>query len=145
LNVSRTREWIGFAAAIALGPGFLFIGDRIPGLIFGAAAGAYILVCLIVVPLLTIAAGRLKFFVWQAATISLALSVIVDNVRINAMHGSEILSATYVFWAFGSLLSSPVPIYFILKPLDSRHRYMACVFIGTIALLLWLGVRHVTN
>jgi hypothetical protein len=139
------REWTSLVAAIAIGPAFLLLGRHIPGLIFGAAASANILLCAIVVPLLTAAAGRFKFLAWQVAIISIALAVVGDNLRLNAIHRNEIPSVAYVFWAGGTLLSSPLPIYFLLKPLAPRQRYIVCIFIGAIALALWFGLKRITG
>jgi hypothetical protein len=141
----RLQEWLGVVAAIAIGPAFVLIGNRVPGLIFGAAAGAYFLLCAIIVPLLTLAAGRLKFLAWQLAIVSVVLAVIGDNLRLNAIHRTEIPSTAFVFWASGTLLSSPVPIYFVLKPLPLRQRYLGGIIIVAIALGLWFGIKRVTG
>jgi hypothetical protein len=141
----RLCEWLSLAAAIAIGPAFLLIGYQIPGLIYGAAAGAYILLCAIIVPLLTLAAGRLKFLVWQLAIVSTMSAVIGDDLRLNAVYRSELSSLAYVFWASGTLLSSPLPIYFLLKPLAMRQRYIASIVIGAIALALWFGIKRITG
>jgi hypothetical protein len=140
----RLREWITLVAAIAIGPAFLLIGYQSPGLVF-QAAGAYILVCAIVVPLLTLAAGPLKVPAWQLAIISITLAVIGDNLRMNAIHRSEIPSTAYVFWASGTLLSSPLPIYFVLRPLALRQRCVVGIIIGTISLALLLGIKRITG
>jgi hypothetical protein len=139
------REWICLITAIAIGPAFLIIGNYIPGFIYRAAAGAAILLCVIVVPLLTLAAGRLKFLVWQLAIISIALAVIGDNLRLHAIFRSEILPVTYVFWAGGTLLSSPLPIYFLLKPLALRQRCIVGIVIASITLALWFGLKRITG
>ena len=141
----RLREWITLSAAIAIGPASLLIGYQIPGLVFGAAAGASIFVCAIVVPLLTLAAGRLKFLAWQLAIISTVLAAIGDNLRLNAIHRSEVPSVAYVFWAGGTLLSSPLPIYFLLKPLVPRQRYVVGIIVGAVAYVLWFGLKRITG
>lgn len=141
----RLREWIVLVAAVAIGPAFLLIGYQIPGLVFGAAAAADVLLCAIVVPLLTLAAGRLKFLVWQLAIISIVLAVIGDNLRVNAINRSQIPSVAYVFWAGGTLLSSPLPIYFLLKPLALRQRFIVGIIVGAIALALWIGIKRITG
>lgn len=141
----RLREWISLVAALAIGPAFLLIGYQIPGLIFGAAAGANIVLCAFVVPSLTLAAGRFKFLVWQVAVISIVLAVIGDNLRLNAIHRSQIPSLAYVFWAGGTLLSSPLPIYLLLRPLAPRQRYIVGITIGAAALALWFGLKRITG
>jgi hypothetical protein len=139
------REWISCVAAIVIGPAFLLVGYHVPNLLFGAAAGADILVCAIVVPLLALAAGRLKFLAWQLAIISMVLAVIGDNLRLNAIHRSQIPSVAYVFWAGGTLLSSPLPIYLLLKPLALRQRYIVGIIIGVVAVALWFGLKRITG
>lgn len=131
--------------AIALGPLFLRAGYAIPGVVFGAAGGAYILCCLFVVPLLILGAGRLKFVIWQLATLSLSVAVIADNLRLNAIRRSDIGSVFYVFWALGTLLSSPLPIYFLLRPMPVRQRYIAGIAIAAAAVALWLGLKRITR
>ena len=91
------RDWMSVVAAIAIGPVFLSIGYATPGLIFGAAAAAYFLGCAIVVPLLTLVAGRLKFLTWQLAIVSCTFTVIGDNLRLGSMHRSEILRVPMYF------------------------------------------------
>ena len=139
------RDWMSVVAAIAIGPVFLSIGYATPGLIFGAAAAAYFLGCAIVVPLLTLVAGRLKFSTWQLAIVSFTFTVIGDNLRLGSMHRSEILRVAYVFWALGTLLSSPLPIYFLLRPLTWRRRYVFGIAIAAVALALWLGIKRITG
>ncbi|MFI5114193.1 MAG: hypothetical protein ACHP7J_03535 [Terriglobales bacterium] len=144
----RLREWIVLIAAVAIGPADLLIGYQIPGLIFWAAAAASILLWAIIVPLLTLAAGRLKFLVWQLAITSIVLAVIGDNLRLNglnAIYRREIPSVAYVFWAGGTLVSSPLPIYFLLKPLALRQRIIVGIIIGAIALALWIGIKRITG
>jgi hypothetical protein len=142
---SHLRERASLVAAVAAGPVFLGIGYQLPGLMFRAAAGAFVLFGVIVVPLLTLAAGRLKFLAWQVAVVSNSLTVIADNLRVHAVYRREILSMAYVFWAGGTLLSSPLPIYFLLKLSSPRRRYLVGIMVGIIAAVLWLGIKRVTG
>lgn len=131
----RVRELLSIAGAIAIGPLALTFGYS-QGFMFGVAAVFYFFVCATLVPLLTYAAGRLKFFVWQLAVVSLTLSVIGDNLRLNSIHGREVISVTYGFWVFGTLLSAPLPVYFILEPLSRRRRYI----IGSVIIIIAIGL-----
>jgi hypothetical protein len=112
---------------------------------FGAAAIAYFVLCALGVPLLVVAAGRLKFFAWQIAIVSLTSAVVVDNIRQNAIHRSEIPSVAFGSWALGTLFSSPLPLYFILRPLTPRQKYIVGLFIGGLCLALWLGLEKITR
>jgi hypothetical protein len=140
----QTRDWISLVAALAIGPVSL-IGYEIPGLIFGAAAAFYFLYCAIVVPLVTFIAGRLKFLTWQLAIISLTLTVVGDNLRLGPMPSSEIARVAFVLWTSGTLLSSPVPIYFLLRPLTWRQRCVSGVVIAAVSFALWLGLKRNTG
>jgi hypothetical protein len=140
----QSRDWISLIAAIAVGPVFLKIGYK-TGLVFDAAAFAYFLCCMFVVPILTLCAGRLKFLTWQIAILSLAFTVVEDNLRLNAIYPSEIAGIAFLFWALGTLLSSPVPIYFLLRPLAPRQRYAFGVVLAVAALALWFGIKRITG
>jgi hypothetical protein len=135
-----TRDWISLCAAILIGPVLLGVGSAVPGLIYGAAAMYYFLCCAIIVPLLVVLADRLKAWAWQIAIGSLTLTVISDGIP-----RSQIASVTFVFWALGTLLSSPVPIYFLLRPSTPRQRYVYGIAIATTAIALWLGLKGITR
>jgi hypothetical protein len=136
----RLREWLSVLAAIAIGPVFLVLGYS-ANLMFGLAAAAYFWVCAVVVPLLTYAAGRLKFVVWQLAVVDLALSTVADDLRVGMrMHAREVFSVSYTFWVLGTFLSSPLPIYFLLRPLPRRRSYVVGCLILVVALALYLGL-----
>ena len=139
------RQWICLIVAIAIGPVFLLTGYHIPGLMYGAAAAAVIGVWVIVVPWLTIAAGDFKLLVWQISILSITCAIIGDNLRLNAIHRKELVGAAYVFWACGTLLSSPLPIYFLLRPLETRRRFIVGGIIVIVALTLGLGIKKITR
>jgi hypothetical protein len=136
------REWAGLIAAVALGPVFITLGYR-AHLIFGASVGGWILLCALVVPIVSFFAERFKFLAWQVSIISIALSVIGDNIRHGA-NGNESAPA-FVLWAGGTLLSSPLPIYFVLKTLAVRQRYLVGGLIALAALFLWFGIKRITG
>jgi hypothetical protein len=134
----RSREWLSLAGALALGPLFIVVGYSL-GLVFAPASYYFFACCLLIVPLLTIAAGRYKFLAWQLAVLSLALAVAGDNLRLHAIHYIEVPGLVYGFWAIGVLLSSPVPVYFLLRALKGRRRYVAGILVVVVAVALWLG------
>jgi hypothetical protein len=140
----RLREWVSVAAAGAIGPVFVIVGNS-AGLVFRAGAVAFILICVFIVPVLTLAADRLKFLAWQLAIVSIVLAVVGDNIRLNAIHRSQIPTVAFVFWAGGTLLSSPLPIYLLLKPLSSRRRNIVAIMIMAVAIVLCLGLRRITG
>jgi len=145
LKKCHWREWTGLVLAIAVGPVWLEAANAIPGLIFRAAAGFYILVCLLAVPLIVLLARRLKFIVWQISIVSLAGVIILDDLRSHAVFHSEIPGMLFVFWTIGTLFSSPLPIYFFLKPMNWRARAIWGVWIVTAGIVIWLGMRRITG
>jgi hypothetical protein len=143
INV-QSRDLISLVAALAIGP-LSLVGYAIPGLIFGAAAAFYFLYCAVVPPLVILIADRLKFLVWQLAIASLTLTVVGDNLRQGRMPGNDVARIMFVFWTSGTLLSSPVPIYFLLRPLTWRQRGFSGAAIAVIALALWLGLKRIAG
>lgn len=143
-TVNRLREWTSVAAAAAIGPVFVIAGYS-AGLAFGAGAVGLVLLCVFIVPVLTFAADRLKFLAWQLAIVSIVLAVVGDNLRLNAIHRGEIPSVAFGFWAGGTLLSSPLPIYFLLKPLSSRQRYIVGIMIIAVIVALSLSLKRITG
>jgi hypothetical protein len=124
---------------------FVLIGYSIPGFVFGAAAAGYIICCAIVVPLLVLLSGRLKFWAWQFAIASLTLAVLADNVRLKSLHQSQIGAVAYTFWAIGTLLSSPLPVYFLLRSMAPQRRYVLGIVIVVIIVGLWIGIKRITG
>jgi hypothetical protein len=135
----RVREALSVLGALAIGPLVLAFGYS-QRFMFGVAALYYFLVCAAIVPLLTFAGGRLKFVVWQLAVLDLALSVVGDDLRGGMrMHARELLGVVYGFWFMGTLLSSPLPVYFILVRLPRRRLFVGILAIGVITAALFLG------
>jgi len=49
-----------------------------------------------------------------------------------------------MFWAFGTVISSPLPILFILRPLSTRERFIygaviVAILGGIIAFTAWIN------
>jgi len=140
----RALLWISFAAEAALGPAFLVAGYAM-GLVFGVGGFFYIVCCAVVVPLFIFCAGRLKLIAWQVGIASLVLSVIGDNIWNHAIFRGEIPRVAFLFWALGTLSSSPVPIYFLLRPLTPRRRCIAGAVIAGLAIALSLGLEKIAG
>ena len=141
------REWLrpslSIFGALALGPVFLLLGYWQGNFVYGLAALAYFFVCAAIVPLLVLYARRLRVLVWQLAVASLDLSVIADNFRLHAIRGREAVSIAYPFWVLGTLLSAPVPVYFLLKPLTRQRKYVVGSLILIVAAALYLAMGFV--
>jgi hypothetical protein len=136
--------WLSVAAAIAIGPIFVCVGYAMR-LVYGLAALAYFFCCAAIVPLITAIGGRIWFLSWQLAIVSLVAAVIEDNLRLNAIHGREIVSVAYGFWAIGAVLSSPLPIFLLLHPLKPRQRYIVGAGVAAVGLAIWFGMAKIVK
>src|SRR5579863_1854338 len=110
----RARVGLACVLAIAQGPLCILAGYSLH-LIYGSAAVFFLLWCALILPWIIVLSRDFKIFIWQLAVVCLALSVIGDNLRIGAINSLELLRVAFVFWAVASLLSSPVPIYALLR------------------------------
>jgi hypothetical protein len=121
---SPVVEWLSLAAAIAIGPVFM-IGGYQMNLAYGAGGAVYLLVCATVVLVLVVFGGRFRFVIWQLAAVSLALSVFVDNLRLEADpfgHLKELTGIGFIFWLVTSVVSGPVPVAYFVHHLISRKK-----------------------
>lgn len=141
------RDWVGVGAvfaSIAFGPVFLKVGYALH-LVFGAGGIFYLICSIIVVPLLTLAAGRWKFVAWQAAIISVTVTVIYDFYVPNPVDRGDVPRTAYVFWAGGTLFSAPLPVYFFLRPMAPRQRLVFALVLAAVGIAMWLGLKRITG
>jgi hypothetical protein len=61
------------------------------------------------------------------------------------MRRSEIAGVVFVLWVSGTLFSSPLPVYLLLRPISSRKRYIASIAVAAVALVLWFGMKKITG
>ena len=140
----RFRDCVGLVAAVSIGPLLQLLGNLYPALSFAGGA-LFLLVCAVVVPLIVMLSGRLRFVVWQIAIFSIIISTVTVDLRAQAMRASEIPSVTYVFWASGTVLSLPLPLFYMLRPLRLKQRFITGGAVLIVAGALWLGVRSITG
>jgi hypothetical protein len=117
-------EWLSVATAVAIGPVFM-VGGYQMNLAYGAGGAVYLLVCATVVPVLVVFGGRFRSVVRQLAAVSLALSVFVDNFRLEADpfgHLKELTGIGFLFWLMTSVVSGPVPLAYFVHHLTSRKK-----------------------
>jgi hypothetical protein len=140
----RTRDRLALTLAIAQGPACMLIGYSM-NLVYSAGAFFFFFWCALVVPFVIVVSTRSGLLTWQLAIASLTLSVIGDNLRVRAIDHREIVSVTFIFWAVGSLLSSPVPLFQLLRPMTPRNR----LIVGCSTILaggaLWFAVKRITG
>jgi hypothetical protein len=118
----RIVNRLSIPAALALGPITLFLGYKM-NLVFGVAAWYFFLVSLTAIPVVIALAGPFRFLVWQLAALSLAVSIAVDDLRLEAAplsHLREYAGVGLVIWAIATILSSGLPIIFLVQKLRAR-------------------------
>src|SRR5579871_111006 len=113
---------LSILATLLLGPISLIAGYR-GHVMYGAAAHFYFLVSAVIIPAIVVCGGEYKILTWQAAAISLALSVAIDDLRLEANigpHLKEYAGIAFGFWAISTVLSAPLPIFWFLRDRRSR-------------------------
>jgi hypothetical protein len=140
------RSWIGIVAAVANGPVSLKLGYALH-LMYAVLPSGIFFSCLVAVPFLTLIARshRMKILTWQLAIASLTLTAIADNLRLGPVPRGEIITIAYVFWSMGILLSSPLPIYPLLRPLQRQQQKIAFIVIAAVALAMWVTFKRITG
>jgi hypothetical protein len=117
-------NWLSVAAAMAIGPAFMVVGYQM-NLAYGAGGAVYMMVCAGGVPMVIIFAGRLRYVAWQLAAVSFALSIFIDNLRMDGDplgHIRQLMGVGVMFWLASSALSGPLPLALFLVGLQRRRR-----------------------
>lgn len=140
----RVRDSFACVLAVAQGP-LCVLAAYSMHLLYGSAAVFFFLWCALVLPWVIVLSRNVRILIWQLAVVSLTLSVIGDNLRIRAINNRDLLRVTFVFWAVGCLLSSPVPIYRLLRSMTPRNRLIFGFAIVLTGVALWLGVKRITG
>lgn len=142
------KDKVALLVAILLGAafGYFSILAGYGGLLIGGLYG------ILIVPLVVVyVADQRKILVWQACIIPFALWVVVGNAPLGRLGSAEGLTVFYMFWAFGTVISSPVPIFLYWKRSKGRagHQvvwlFLGLAFVGLVSSLwhdpfLFLGL-----
>jgi hypothetical protein len=76
--------------------------------------------------------------------LSLIITVTVDDLH-TGLRSRELVGFCFAGWAVGSLLSAPLPVYLLLRPMTARRRWLWGSVIAGFALALWYGVNIITS
>jgi len=138
-----SRDSIALIIAAGLGAGFAYL-STLAGFGWLIVAGPY---AFLVVPCITIyLADQRKLLVWQICIMSFVLYVLADNLRMGRRVGSkDALKIVFVFWATGTIASSPAPLYWYLRRLQGRTRQVACIAAAILAVVLWVLIQRITR
>jgi hypothetical protein len=140
----RTRDRLAFVLAVVQGPLFVLAVSFLH-LIYGAAGIFFLLWCALVLPCAIVFSRTFRLVTWQLAVVSLIVSGLAANLGMDAFKQGVMFKVVFVFWALGSLLSSPVPIYTLLRSTTPRNRLIIGVAIAIVGVALWLGVKRITG
>ena len=133
-----TKDKIVLPVAILLGTafGYFSILAGYGGILIGGLYG------ILIVPLLVVyAADQRKILIWQACIIPFALCVVIENARLGALGKTEGFVVFYMFWAIGTVISSPAPVFLYWKRNKGREKhqviwlFLGLVFVGLISSL----------
>jgi hypothetical protein len=133
-----TKDKIAIPVAILLGTAFGYF-SRLAGYGGLFIGGFY---WILIVPLLVVyIADQRKILVWQASIIPFALCVVIENARMGALGKAEGFVVFYMFWAIGSVISSPAPVFLYWKRSKGHKKhqvvwlFLGLVFVGLISSL----------
>jgi hypothetical protein len=128
------KDKIALLVASGLGAafGYLAILAGFAGVTVGAFYG------IVVIPLVVVFfAEQRRLLVWQVCVISFASAIVMVNVHFRVMRWGEGPAVFLLFWAIGSVLSSPAPGYFYLQRAKKRKSYrMELFFVGLLFLIV---------
>jgi hypothetical protein len=138
-SVLSFRDGIALIVAVGLGVGFAYLSE-LAGFAWLAVAGPY---TILVIPCIVIfLADQRKLLVWQVCVLS---SIFYVRMKLGGMGKTDTLKMMFVFWALGTILSSPAPAYFYLRRFKGRTRYLAAAAMVVLAVVLWLLVKKITR
>jgi hypothetical protein len=93
---------------------------------------------ILVIPCIVVyVADQRKMLVWQVCILSYALYVLADNWRIRGLGRLEAVKIVLLFWALGTVASSPAPIFFYWQRARIRKSCrLEVFFVGLLFLIL---------
>ena len=141
-QILSRRDSVAMFIAAGLGVGFGYL-SILAGYGWLIAAGPYLV---LVIPLVvTFLADQRKLLVWQACILSLVLYVLAYDSRLGWMGWSVTLKVAFVFWAIGTIFSSPVPASIFLRRFRGRSKYVAVtaaiLFLAALWTVVWRATR----
>jgi len=100
---------------------------------------------ILVIPLIAYVSDTQRFLVWQVGVCGLTGSLLMGIMHAGGVTKREILPVGFVFWATGTILSSPAPIYWFLIRVEKSKRILVFIPIALCILALWLSVKQITR
>lgn len=127
------KDKVALPVAILLGSafGYFSILAGYGGVLIGGFYG------ILIVPLVVVfVADERKMLVWQASIVSFAFCVFFEN-------GGVDVGALFMFWAMGTVISSPVPIFLYWRRSRGQERHQAMwLFLGMVFVGIVCSLWH---
>ena len=125
-----TKDKIALLVAILLGAafGYFSIWAGYGGLLIGGFYG------ILIVPLVVVhVADQRQILIWQTCVISFALCVVIENAHLRALGKAEGFVVFYMFWAVGTVISSPAPLFLYWKRSKGCEKHQVVwLFLGLV-------------
>jgi len=135
-----SKDKIALLVAVLLGTafGYFSILAGYGGILIGGFYG------ILIVPLILVyAADQRKILIWQACIIPFALCVVVENARLGALGLAGAFGVFYIFWAVGTVISSPAPVFLYWKRSKGREKHQVVwLFLGLVLVGLISSLWH---
>jgi hypothetical protein len=138
-----SRDGIALIVAAGLAVGFVYL-TKLAGFAWIVVALPY---AILVIPCVAIyVADEQKLLVWQVSVLTFVLCVLGNSIiGRGQMPWNVGVRVVFVFWALGTILSSPAPVYWFLRRRRGRTRYYAATIIAVVTIVLLLLVHRITR
>ncbi len=141
-DTTTRTNWVSIVLAVIAGPLWIILVWNILGRrggIYGAAVHAFFLFSIVIIPLLTLLpTQRWKILTWQVAVCSFSLAMFVQNLGSSPVNDGA-LALDIRLWVVTSVLSSPLPIYFLLRQLTPKKRIIVGIAIAAAIVTFFLN------
>lgn len=138
-----SRDGIALIVAAGLAVGFVHL-TKLAGFAWIVVALPY---AVLVIPCVAIyVADEQKLLAWQVSVLTFVLCVLGNSIiGRGRMPWNVGVRVVFVFWALGTILSSPAPVYWFLRRRRGRTRFYAATIIAIVTIVLLLLVHRITR
>lgn len=137
---SSRKDLIALALAVGASAGVTFL------LKYAGWSGTFMLFAfqILIIPLIANIADHRKFVVWQVCILSSVLCTLGMIWRVDPSPKLELVKVGFVFWAMGTILSSPAPVYWFLLRFDKSRRIILLIPVAVGVVVLFVLVKLIT-
>ena len=135
------RDKIALLVAILAGGAVVFV------LRYAGWGASYALFAfdIFAVPFIAYISDGRRFLVWQVCILTSVACLIGGILSVGGETFFDVLQPAFVFWATGTILSSPAPIHWFFRKVDKSKRIILLVPIAVSIVVLYLMVKLITH